>query len=458
MTPKRIPVLVLSLSLGVLAAFTATPVQAGGGVANCSGDADFSNKLVGGGTITFDCGAATIVLSSTKIIAANTTIDGGGNITLSGDNARRLFVVNSGARLELQNIVIEQGFSDSGDGGAIRNFDTLIIVNSKFLNNRTSSAWSGGAIYSNGHLTISSSGFSNNQGGSAGAIYAQATVANINHSTFDHNQAIDTGAFGFGGALLLTDSANAFVTSSSFSQNQARNGGAVAVRSGSTLNTSDSNIRDNSAGSGNAYGGGIDNNAGTLILTNVTLSGNSGAQGGGISTFGDNLTLNNVTLSGNSASASGGGIYNSRSRMALISVTLAGNSSKAGRVGGIVNVGVGPDPHLNLNNVILAAGATGANCGFGTAPDTSEFNLSDDNTCSFGVGRDNVNLLLWPLADNGGSTQTHLPQPGSLVIDHGDNTACPPIDQRGLRRSIGASCDVGAVEVGLYQYLPLVLR
>lgn len=54
---------------------------AAGVVTDCSNDTQFSSLLSGGGTITFNCGgvgaAATITLSSIKIIRSNTAIDGG---------------------------------------------------------------------------------------------------------------------------------------------------------------------------------------------------------------------------------------------------------------------------------------------------------------------------------------------------------------------------------------------
>jgi hypothetical protein len=71
------------------------------------------------------------------------------------------------------------------------------------------------------------------------------------------------------------------------------------------------------------------------------------------------------------------------------------------------------------------------------------------------IGQDPV---LGSLQNNGGSTLTQLPLRGSPAIDHGDDTACPPIDQRGWRRPTGVSCDIGAVEVGLSGFLPLVRR
>lgn len=41
----------------------------------------------------------------------------GGKITLSGNNASRLFQVDPGATLTLYNITIRNGYSGSGDGG-----------------------------------------------------------------------------------------------------------------------------------------------------------------------------------------------------------------------------------------------------------------------------------------------------------------------------------------------------
>ena len=101
---------------------------AAGVVTDCSNDTQFSTLLAGGGTVTFNCGgvgaAATITVSSVKTIAANTTIDGAGKITLSGGNARRIFTVNSGATLTLNNLTFTQG--NAVGGGLIRNDGILL--------------------------------------------------------------------------------------------------------------------------------------------------------------------------------------------------------------------------------------------------------------------------------------------------------------------------------------------
>jgi hypothetical protein len=57
-----------------------------------------------------------------------------------------------------------------------------------------------------------------------------------------------------------------------------------------------------------------------------------------------------------------------------------------------------------------------------------------------------IDPMLAPLADNGGPTFTLALLPGSPAIDAGDDTACPPTDQRGVARPIGAHCDIGAFE------------
>ncbi len=58
------------------------------------------------------------------------------------------------------------------------------------------------------------------------------------------------------------------------------------------------------------------------------------------------------------------------------------------------------------------------------------------------------------LADNGGLTQTLMPPPASPAIGAGNNLGCTDAfgaaltsDQRGVKRPIGARCDLGAIEV-----------
>jgi hypothetical protein len=84
---------------------------------------------------------------------------------------------------------------------------------------------------------------------------------------------------------------------------------------------------------------------------------------------------------------------------------------------------------------------------FGTLFDLGS-NLSSDSSCNFielGSAND-VDPLLGPLANNGGGTLTFELLPGSPAIDNAEPTVCPPTDQRGLPRPVGAGCDIGAYE------------
>jgi len=96
--------------------------------------------------------------------------------------------------------------------------------------------------------------------------------------------------------------------------------------------------------------------AGTLTLTNSTVSGNTAYVGGGIWTTGT-LTLTNSTVSGNTATANGGGIYTSTGTLTLTNSAVSGNSASGG--GGISNHAI-----LTLTNSTVSGNtAEGGNGG-----------------------------------------------------------------------------------------------
>ena len=497
---KSLSLFSLTLLLAVVVLFTgAEVVSAANQVVSDCGDNGGANQLrakidaaqsSGGGTITFTCGPfITLLGGELPTIYTNVTINGGA-ITISGNNASRHFVVEDGT-LTLNNMTLTNGYANYDGGSVYNDVGTLNVSNVKFVNNQTSLAYSGGAIFTRDELNITNSEFANNKAGNGGALMLMHSyaVADITGSNFHDNQTLNT-TDGWGGAILVFDSASATISSTTFNKNQSRRGGAVfvflnaslALENNSTLSMNTATIGEgggiynegtatltNVTLSGNKSlndGGGI-YNEGTATLTNVTLSGNETTEdsGGGISNFYGNVTLTNATLSGNRAlNFYGGGIYNGNGDIILTNVTLSGSlayrgggiynndtatlvnvtlsGNSATQSGGGIQLGSGT---LNISNTIIAKGAQGANClGFGGG----SFNLSNDNSCGFGAGRDNVaNLNLGPLANNGGSTQTHLPGSGSAAIDTGTGIACPSKDQRGVDRPKGLACDVGSVEV-----------
>lgn len=200
--------------------------------ANNGADTDCAGlPSAGNDTITFSV-SGTIVLGATlpNIVDAATagalTIDGGGNITISGNNAVRVMIINSGADLTLQNLTIVKGSGFAG-GGIYNNGGTLSVTSSTFSANIA--AGGGGGIYNNGGtLTVTSSTFSGNLdgGGGGGGILNSGTLA-VTSSTFSAN----TGAGGGG----IHNSGTLTITNSTFSANTGLGGGGIRNTGTATL-------------------------------------------------------------------------------------------------------------------------------------------------------------------------------------------------------------------------------
>ena len=465
-----------------------------------------------GGTLSFGeaCGPGpvTIVLTAfTPSIRVPTTIDGGGKVTLSGGNERTIFDVQLGGELTLRRIVLTNGRREVFNGGAVVNVGTLILDDVQILRS-SAQTYSGGAIWSaqGSRLEIRNSTLAFNDASNGGAIFADdGAQVTITNSVFHHNTATRS-SDGWGGALLLWEGADVTIEGGEFHDNTAYVGGAITTLFASAFLSLDGTVlrnnrareqsgalhvgRDKSVGgaaaaelnnvtlstnSSDGSGGGIsclgttglvseirlvdvtladDNNASqlgggifaatcTVRMENTTVSDCGADVAGGLYLLETDAVLANVTVSGNSARV-GGGMYLNYSTVTVTNATIAGNSAAQGA--GVVLSDLARS--ATFRNVALADNA-GGNCAIrATGAWTAEFSLSSDDTCRCGPGRDGVDLLLDPLADNGGPTKSHLPRTGSPAIDGGTTSGCPATDQRGAPRPVGASCDVGAVEVG----------
>lgn len=257
-------------------------------------------------------------------------------------------------------------------------------------------------------------------------------------------------------------------------------GGGIQIEEASSLTLTSSIIKNNAGD----FGGGI-NNEGSLIMTNVTISGNVATLwGGGICNTG-NMTIHNSTVSDNTAIV-GGGISNAvflssggrrQAGMAVLeNVTVSGNeaadfgggiASGGQKIGGVVfptllalrnctlsnnSAPIGSGLHseygnTTLRNTIIASSSIGGNCD-NTITSLSH-NLESSNTCGFTADGDIVNAdpLLGALVDNDGLTQTHALLPGSPAINSADPANYTPVDQRGISRPQGSGPDIGAYEL-----------
>jgi len=357
-------------------------------------------------TITFD-GDYTIVLANHLTIDRNVTVDGvGHSITVSGNQAVRVFVVNPDVTFNLSNLTVADGNAGIG--------------------------YPGGGIYNRGMLNVTNSVFSGNRAQDGAGIYVDLGTASVTDSTFTNNFA------NWEGGGIYVNSAVVTVAGSNFNSNSAECG--PAIHNAGTLSVTNTAITD---GFAQYCGGGI-YNSGALNLTNSTISGNTVdfGTGGGIFNTGGVVTSTNTTFTNNFGMFGGGAIINIAGTVTFTNSTLSGNW--AGEGGGIVNMDGGTATFMNT---IVANNLSNFNCGnFSGGILTGSNNLSDDDSCGLGF-TNSSSILLGPLADNSGPTQTLALLPGSAAIDAGDDEVCPSIDQRGVARPQGAHCDIGAYEV-----------
>jgi predicted outer membrane repeat protein len=244
---------IAATALLTLTVLSAPVTRAAGTVTNCSTFGavgtlgDLANAINGGGIVTFAC-SGTITVPEI-VISANTTIDATGqSVTLSGNNANRLFCVpNTGTMLTLQNVTVTNGkpnancgASNGSVGGGIINFGILNLINSTVVGN--SAVEQGGGIYTaDGTVNILGSTFANNTAATGGAILSTSSTVNIANSTFSGNDSTTAGgSIGAGGSTIN-------VTSSTFAGNRAASAGIIYITDGS-LNLRNSILSNNTGG------------------------------------------------------------------------------------------------------------------------------------------------------------------------------------------------------------------
>ena len=355
----------------------------------------------------------------------------------------------------------------SGGGcGVVTRISTTPVTLNGNGHTITQTCASGGVLdqESTGALTIQNVTITGgNAPSSGGGIEAAAADITLTNSTISGNKVTSIGGEGGG---IEESSGNVTVTNSTISGNTVTGDGGSeggGIReSGGNVTVTNSTISGNTVtGAGGPEGGGIRESGGNVTVTNSTISGNTvtgagGPEGGGIRESGGNVTVTNSTISGNTASGTdgpeGGGIRESGGSVTFVYATVVQNSAPDAQVSSDSSL-------ASFASVVALPAGGGANC-TGVTTTSKGFNFSDDASCGFAIATDKQNAGnpgLGPLANNGGPTQTMLPQDGPSPLIDGvaagscqvDGASGITTDQRGLPRPDPASpnCDIGAVEV-----------
>jgi predicted outer membrane repeat protein len=212
----------------------------------------------------------TVTVDKNLIIQGPTVSSSDPTAVVDGQKAGRIFTVNSGVSVTLQNLFIRNG-NTIEDGGGIANSGNLIIDSCTFNNNQ---GRYGGAIDNWGTCTVTGSTFINNQGMfSAGAIANPGTCTVTNNVFTSNNVTYDGGA--------IYSSGTCTVTNNVFTNNNASSGGAI-WSSGGCILTGCTFTNNHATG----YGGAIFNQGTFTVTNNNFANNNAGATGGAIINFG----------------------------------------------------------------------------------------------------------------------------------------------------------------------------
>lgn len=315
---------------------------------------------------------------------------------------------------------------------------------------RSTISGNGAAIWAYGGVTIADSTITNNRDAvRTGSYECWCGDITIRRSIITNNGG--HGASSGGGSVTIEDSRISnngrhgvtAMDSSTIRRSKITNNGGVGVSVGpwGGVTVNDSTI------SGNRSGGIRSTSA---LIENSTISENhSTYDGGGIHTesslrTGDAVRIFNSTIVGNTSAKVGGGIW---AEGAIVENSIiAGNSDD------------GTAPDIYAWNLI----------GRSTQPELIQYSLIGDNTGTVlqeaqvgsadihgnfigdSLASGTIDPMLSEIGMFGGSTPTHIPLPGSPVINAGNPVVGPEmsVDQRGepFQRVADARVDMGAAE------------
>lgn len=407
-------------------------------------DASIDACAAGSGADTIAVPAGTVALTSTLDLQRDLTIQGGGvdATFLDGGDAVQVFRrVGPAGPIEIRDLSIEHGHGVGGGGmySASAGPTTFRSVAVR----RCTTDGRGGAIIANGSISIVDGVFESNVASdhpsgfnSGGAIYMTSGDLVVERSRFERNRVVGTDGELYGGAIHFASTGTLEISASSFAANSAGySGGAVMALFANHALVTDSVFDRNFAGPG-AKGG-------ALILGSLS--------------FTTSFAIENVTFSGNLAGGAGPQGSGAGGALAILGPGSCSHCTFVDNRSYFFDTIVGDSIYDEVGGLDLASSVLavrdGSNCR-GVAPASGGYNLASDESCAFSMSTDveSVDPMLGLLGDNGGPTWTHVPLPGSPLID-AIATSCPVRDQRGIARPQDgdadgvADCDIGAVEV-----------
>ncbi len=366
----------------------------GGGVMSVGGTVSITSSAISGNKAARAGGgieenAGTVNLTDVAISANTATVNGGGLHT-SGPG----MVTISGGTVS-DNVAGQEG------GGLWNSSTGTMTIRPSMV--------SGTRIQLN-----DANGDGTEQGG--GGLFNDGGIVDVTGATFFQNVAT-AAAVGNGGGGIFNDG-QLTLTDTDILENDAvtglGNGGGILNSDGGVLVMSGGLVAGNSAA---RAGGGIENNAGSVALTDVTLGGplasdanTAGVNGGGLHTSGlGTVTMTGGSVSSNTATNEGGGLWNSATgTLDLTDTNIQFNVAVRG--GGVfLQPGAG--------TFSLSGGVVSENVATGNASTDGGGGIYNDGATT--VTLDNVTIEYNAATGTAGSGGGIFTKAGTLTIDVG---------------------------------------
>jgi CSLREA domain-containing protein len=211
---------------------------------------------------------------------------------------------------------------------------------------------------------------------------------------------------------------------------------------GGTVTIDDSSFENNTSNNNAAAVG----NYATMTIRSSTFTGNIAYYAGGAVEDGGTMTIANSTFYENTGQQEGGALVNVGGQFTILNSTVVGNAALYGSaLANVSSLG-----QVTIRNSIFAGSSPlCSNTGAAFVVTTS---FAQDASCPGFTKTTAAHLALGSLGSYGGSTETIPLLPWSTAINAADNTVCSgadvgSLDQRGVTRPMGPSCDLGAFEL-----------
>jgi len=275
----------------------------------------------------------------------------GSERTITLNTNGRLFTINSGVTLTLDEKITIKGLSANDSSLVYLNNGKLVINNgAKITGNTFSSDYvCGGGVYVyGGTFTMNGGEISGNtavsitsstSSAAGGGVYVDGGTFAMNGGEISGNTVFGSNYYTYGGGVCVnggtfTMNGGEISGNTSDSADTSTSGGGVYVGGGRIFTMNGGKISGNSS----YYGGGV-YNRGTFIMSNGEISVNSSFFGSGVYTSGTSFTMNSGKISGNTLDSKinsySGSVHMTSGTFTMNDGEISGNTSTSSYGGGV---------------------------------------------------------------------------------------------------------------------------